>query len=124
MTMEERLDVRDQNFLKERYDKIQEDKIQITFTGIDTGERYPIAFASIKPDHTVAFAAYPATSYWGPITAETNYDNMIKPEVVLDAEAEMSEVGRLLDFHSITKHFKISTTHSRFSSHGRDGSSS
>ena len=61
-------------------------------------ERYPIAFASIKPNHTVAFAAYPATSYWGPITAETNYVNMIKPEVVLNAEAEMSEVGRLLDF--------------------------
>ena len=33
-----------------------------------------------------------------PITAETNYVNMIKPEVVLNAEAEMSEVGRLLDF--------------------------
>ena len=63
--MEERLDVRDLNLLKERYDNIQEDNIQITFTGIDTGEQYSIAFASIKPNHTVAFAAYPATSYWG-----------------------------------------------------------
>ena len=94
--MKERLDVRDLNFLKERYNNIQEDDIQITFTGIDTGERYPIAFESIKPDHTVASAAYP--SNWGPFTAELNYVNMIKPEVVLDAEAEMSEVGQLLDF--------------------------
>ena len=39
-----------------------------------------------------------ATSYWGPITAESNYVNMIKPEVMRNAEAEMSEVGRLLDF--------------------------
>ena len=68
--MRERLDVRDLNVLKERNDN-PEDEIKITFTGIDTGERYPIAFASIKPDHTVTFAAYPATSYWGPITAES-----------------------------------------------------
>ena len=98
MTMEERLDVRDLNFLKERYYNIQENDIQITFTGIVTGERFPITFTSIKPNHSVAFAAYSATSYCGPITAETNYDNMTKPEVVLNAEAEMSEVGRLLDF--------------------------
>ena len=75
-----------------------EDEIKITFTGIDTGERYPIAFGSTKPNNTVAFAAYPKTSYWGPITAESNFVNMIKPADVLDAEAAMTSQGRLLNF--------------------------
>ena len=56
MTMEERLDIPDIKYLKERGND-PEDEIKITFTGIDTGERYPIAFGSIKPNNTVAFAA-------------------------------------------------------------------
>ena len=97
MTIEERLDIRHSNYLNERSND-PEDEIKITFNGIDKGKRYPIAFGSIKPNNTVAFAAYPKTSYWEPITAESNYVNWIKGANVLDWEAEMTSQGRLLDF--------------------------
>jgi hypothetical protein len=64
----------------------------ITWTGLDSGERYALAYSSLLSDSKVAFGTYSKDAHYNSIhKPTTDYINSQKPEDIKNQERQLSE---------------------------------
>jgi hypothetical protein len=68
------------------------EELDITWTGLDSGERYALAYSSLLSDSNVAFGTYSRDAYYNSIhKPTTDYINSQKPEDIKNQERQLSE---------------------------------